>query len=473
MNKENKGPYLVTGAAGFTGGHMVRWLAANGYSVRVFVRDAAQFKKLGLKEVEIAEGDLKNEKSIRAAIKGTAGVFHIAALFRKAGLPDSEYYEVNVEGTRRLLNAAVEEGVPRFIHCSTIGVQGHIENPPAKESDPYNPGDIYQVTKMEAEKLALRTFKEGKIRGVVIRPAMIYGPGDTRLLKLFSMLSKGRFFYVGAGDKYVHFIDVRDLVAAFGRAMELNHLNAEVYTIGGKRALPLNEAVEIICEQLGVRRPWLHLPVKPVQLLGTICEAICTPLRINPPIYRRRVDFFTKDRHFDCSKARQQLGFQPSKDLEEEIADIIDWYYAYGMLVPKKPNSSTLLRTVEGKVTRWDTLAEKTYGFSKEMAEGNISHDLFKTEFPCSLEQINRELLRSGSWKGPLVHTKRDGSKLRVESRWELRNDGDNGAPYVLEINLPDEGDTVEPILAPVENVVGAFAYPFSLNEVATLLQCV
>lgn len=323
---------LVTGAGGFVGGQLVRSLRDQGFAVRAMVRNAAQRSGLEQLGAEVVVADLAKPETLPKAVSGVRGVFHVAALFRQAGLPEEEFYRVNAEGTRALLEAAIAAGVERFVYCSTVGVLGDIANPPADETTPFAPGDMYQRSKMEGEKIAMEFFNSKKITGCVIRPAMIYGPGDTRTLKIFKMIASRRFFYVGTGEAFVHFIDVRDLAQAFILAMTNRERNGEVYIIGGAEAVTLKDVVRRICGLLRVPAPWLHLPVKPMQWMGTVCEAICTPLRINPPLYRRRVDFYTKNRHFDCSKAARELGFTPAQSLNQELADIIADYRARGWL---------------------------------------------------------------------------------------------------------------------------------------------
>jgi nucleoside-diphosphate-sugar epimerase len=328
----NKVPYLVTGAGGFVGSHVVRELLEAGYAVRGMVRNPDQQDAVRQAGAEPVLADLRDPDALGRAVRGVAGVFHIAALFRQADSPDSVYYDINAEGTRRVFEAAVAAGVPRVITCSTSGVLGHIAKLPADESTPYNPDDVYQRSKMEGEKIALDFYRSGRMGGVVIRPAMVYGPGDTRFLKMFHMIARRRFFYVGRGDNLVHFIDVRDLARAFRLAMERRERNGEVYIIVGGRSVTLHEAATLIARELGVSPPWLKLPVKPMQWLGSLCEGICLPLKISPPLYRRRVDFYTKSRSYDGRKARGELGFEPCLTLEQEIHDIVTDYRQRGWL---------------------------------------------------------------------------------------------------------------------------------------------
>jgi nucleoside-diphosphate-sugar epimerase len=221
--------------------------------------------------------------------------------------------------------------VKRFVHCSTVGVQGEIEHPPATEEAPVRPGDHYQESKLEGERLALKIHREKGFPVVVFRPVGIYGPGDTRFLKMFRMvLNKAPI--LGSGDVLYHLTFIDDLVEGIRLVGETPGIAGEVFTLAGPRYTTLNELFRIIADVLGVRPPSLHLPVWPVWAAGAVCEALCRPLRIQPPIYRRRVDFFLKNRAFDISKARRVLGYNPRVDLREGLARTADWYRMQGLL---------------------------------------------------------------------------------------------------------------------------------------------
>ena len=323
---------LVTGASGFTGRALVRKLLERGESVTALVRATSDYAGIEKEGAEIVVGNVKDKASVEKAVAGVDRVYHIAALFREAGFPDEEYYAVNLEGARNLLEASAAAGVRRFVHCSTIGVCGDIKNPPADEKTPYNPGDIYQITKMEGEKLALSYAREGKLNVVVARPASIYGPGDLRLLKMFKLINKGRFVVLGSGKPFFHVVYIDDLVDGFILCAETAKAVGEVFIIAGDEYVELNELFTIIAEKLGVKPPKLHLPAWPVQWLGSLMEKIWIPLGLEPPLYRRRVDFFTKSRSFSIEKARRILGYRPKVDLRRGIENSIQWYRENNLL---------------------------------------------------------------------------------------------------------------------------------------------
>ena len=323
---------LVTGGTGFTGGHLCRRLVKEGNKVRALVRDSKQASTLEEMGVELTVGDLRDRSSLEAAVTGIDTVYHIAALFRPENVTREDFWQVNVEGTRNLIEASIKAGVNRFVHCSTVGVHGEVKNPPATEETPYAPGDDYQDSKTEGEKVALQYMKEGNIPIVIFRPAGIFGPGDRRFLKLFKAIKKRRFLMFGSGEVLYQLIYIDDLVDGIIRCGTKDNAIGEVYILTGSEAITLNQFVAEIADVLDAPFPKLRLPVMPVYWAGYLCELICKPFGIAPPLYRRRVDFFRKDRSFDTSKARQQLSFVPKTKLKEALELTADWYGENGYL---------------------------------------------------------------------------------------------------------------------------------------------
>lgn len=313
---------------------MATRLIKRGHKVRVLARKetpkTGYFKQLGM---ELSIGDITDKDSVKEAVKDVELVYHLAAVLRKVALPERVYWDVHVGGTRNVLEASTQENVDRFVHCSTVGVHGHIANPPADETYPYNPGDVYQKTKCEGEKLALEYFREKGFPGVVVRPCGVYGPRDTRLLRLFKFIYHQKFVMIGRGDVSYHLTYIDDLVDAFELCGQKKEALGEVYIIGGNESPSLNELVEAIAKALSVPVPRKRFPFFwPVWLASWICEAACKPLGVEPPLFRRRVDFFRKNRAFDISKARKELGFDPKIDLETGIKITADWYKKEGWL---------------------------------------------------------------------------------------------------------------------------------------------
>lgn len=325
---------LVTGATGFTGGHLAARLADAGASVRGLVRPASRARggRLASGGVEPVSGDLRDRRALDTACRGVDTVYHVAATYRTAGQSDRTYRAINVQGTDNLLQAALAAGVRRFVHCSTGGVHGHVEQPPANEDAPLAPGDVYQRTKLEAERLARSTGLRTGLEVVVARPIGIYGPGDTRFLKMFRGIARRRFPLIGSGAVFYHLTYIDDLVAGLRLCGEAPQAAGRTYLLAGPRYTTLAELVGLIAAGLGAPPPRRRLPVWPFQLAGAVCEAVCVPLRVEPPLHRRRVDFFTKSRAFDTTRARTELGYAPQVDLPAGIRRTAAWYRGQGWL---------------------------------------------------------------------------------------------------------------------------------------------
>ena len=327
---------LVTGGTGFTGGHLCERLAAEGYRVRALVRAGSDRPSLEKPGVECVVGDLRDRPSLDKVVQGVDKVYHIAALFRPENVTRQDFWDTNVTGTQNLLEAATQANVKRFIHCSTIGVHGDIKHPPATEETEYGPGDDYQDSKTAGEKIALKYMAKGMAEGampvVVFRPGGIFGPGDRRFLKLFRGLKQGQFFMLGDGEVLYQLIYIDDLVEGILRCG--NHPNApgNVFILTGAAPITLNQFVQAVADVVGVPFPQLRLPVMPVYYAGYLCELLCKPLGINPPLYRRRVDFFRKTRSFDTTKARELLDFVPQTALKTALRKTADWYREQGYL---------------------------------------------------------------------------------------------------------------------------------------------
>lgn len=321
----------MTGGTGYTGGRLIARLRGRGHDVTALVRPGAP-RPAGDPGVVWVAGDLSSADALARLVEGAQAVAHVAAVYRTAGHPDSYYREVNVGGTERLLEAAARAGVGRFVHTSTVGVHGHVRHPPADESAPFEPGDIYQETKAEAETLALRFHRARGLPVVVLRPGAIYGPGETRLRKLFRAIARGRYAVVGSGRPHYHLVYIDDLLDGYERALSHPAAPGEAFIVAGPRSVSQRELAGAIARHTGGRVLPLRVPAAPIQFAGDLCEAICVPLELEPPLHRRRVDFWTKNRSFSIDKARRVLGYAPAVDVEEGVARTAAWYRQAGWL---------------------------------------------------------------------------------------------------------------------------------------------
>ena len=322
---------LVTGATGFTGGKVAERVVQNGDDVVAFVRassDTVALKRLG---VECRVVDIRDPHDVAANFGDISKVFHIAAAYRSEHVDHGEFRAVNLEATRNLLDASVHNNVQRFIHCSTVGVQGEIEDPPAAEDYRFKPGDHYQQSKLDGELLALEFFRD-KLPGTVVRPVGIYGPGDTRFLKLFRPIHKGQFVMIGKGEVLYHMTYIDDLVDGFMLAGEKDQALGEIFTIAGPEYTTIRELVDIIAAVLNRKPPRLRVPFLPVYWASIVCDVVCRAINVNPPLYPRRVEFFELDRAFSTDKAQKLLGYEPKVRLADGLARTAAWYKEQGLI---------------------------------------------------------------------------------------------------------------------------------------------
>lgn len=324
---------LIIGGTGFTGSHLTAKLLSLGYNVRLLLRSTPKkHPRTWGPQTEIVLGDICDRASVGKAVQGIDTVFNLAAAYRTAGITDAVYHDVHVKGVNNLLRASFEHGIERFVHCSTAGVHGHIASPPANEDSPFKPGDIYQRTKLSGELLVSESFDTTGIPFTIIRPCAIYGPGDYRLLKLFRLASMRFTPILGNGKVFYHMIHVTDLVDSFILAASHPNAKNETFIIGEDRCYVLNDIIDTIRKIMRRKGTRVHLPAPPFQLAGTVVEKMCIPLGIEPPIYRRRVDFFTKSRSFSNLKAKNRLGFEPKIDLQSGLRATYEWYKGKGLL---------------------------------------------------------------------------------------------------------------------------------------------
>src|SRR5215216_1887620 len=294
---------VVTGVSGFLGAHFAEWALAQGHRV-VGVCHSEGCRKAELRSAltnsgaELSNGDVLDRATLKAAMTGADCVCHFAAAFRESGVSDEYFIRLNVQGTTNVLKAAAEAGVRRFVLCSTAGIYGQRVGGIIDESSPVKPSNIYERSKAEAEQTVRELAPVLGMEYVILRPASVYGPRDERLLKLFRSAAKGRFPLFGPGAGRRHMVHVSDVADAFLRACVVPQAAFQELIIAGPCALPLRQLLTELAIVVGKAKCGPRLPLYPMQLLSACVEDFAKVLHVNPPLYRRRMDFYLTDTEF-------------------------------------------------------------------------------------------------------------------------------------------------------------------------------
>lgn len=322
---------LVTGAGGFIGGALLARLRDIGADTLGTTFDQEQCEALRSKGFRATVFDLRNTGEAPALLEDVEVVFNVAAMFNETEASEDDYFEVNETATLAFAEAALEAGVKRFVHVSTVGVHGDVMEIPATEESPFNPMDRYHRSKLAGELAILtmaRDLGEEEMVVTVNRPAMVYGPGDMRQLKLFRLVARENFVMIGSGRTLAHFGYIDDQVNSLllSAVAPRAAVHAEAFNIASGNPITLNDAVKVIAKALEMDPPEARLPLGPVMFLATLIEFLCRPFGIRPPLSRRRVGFFTHNRAFDLGKAKERLHYVPQVELLQGARETVRWY---------------------------------------------------------------------------------------------------------------------------------------------------
>jgi len=323
---------FLTGGTGFVGGAVARQLLNAGHSIRALVRHGSNSRQLEGLPIEQVEGDLLDAKSLELGVKGCDWVFHIAALYSFWGYPWETFYQTNVEGTRRLLQAAGDAGVDRVVHTSSIATLGLTEDrTPANENTPVSIADMighYKRSKFMAEEVACNFAQQG-LPIVIVNPSAPIGIGDhkpTQTGKVIVDFLNGRMpAYVDTG---LNLVDVEDVALGHILAAEKGRIG-ERYILGGEN-LTLKQMLDHLAEISGLRPVRMKIPHFVTHLWAYLDVTLAR-------IFPQRVPVATPEtarlsyryEYFDSSKAVQELGF-PQNPAYQALRKAIAWYRANG-----------------------------------------------------------------------------------------------------------------------------------------------
>jgi len=319
------GTALVTGGTGFVGSHLVELLLSRGYDVTCLVRDRRRLRWLQGLRVRLVDGDCLDPRSLAAAVRGQAVIFHVAGL-TKAFRP-REYYEVNHSGTTNLLEACAREGrgIRKFVLVSSLAAAGPAaEGKAVTDADLPHPVSDYGKSKLLAEVETLR-FRE-RFPIVILRPSAVYGPRDTDVFELFRWASKG-FILDMRGERFLNWCYVEDLAEGLLLAAERPVPSGSIYFIAEDRIYSLTEFHTALQRTGGVTARIIRVPHWIGSVIGAASEA-AGRLRGRATIMNRQKVREAAQEYWTCDlgKAHAELGFTARVALEEGLTRTWQWY---------------------------------------------------------------------------------------------------------------------------------------------------
>lgn len=323
---------LVTGGTGFVGAAVVRLLLSQGHAVRALVRRGSNLQNLDGLDVELAFGDLLDKESLRQAFKGCRRLYHVGAHY-SLWEPSSEvFYRVNVDGTRKLLEAAMEEGVERVVYTSTVGTLGYRED--GGPADEETPASLDQMTGhyKRSKFLAEEEVRRAVIRGlpvVIVNPSTPIGPRDIKPTPtgqiIVDFLNRRMPAYIDTG---LNFIDVADVARGHILAAERG-LVGERYILG-RINLTLKELFAILGQIAKLPPPRVRVPYRLILPLAYGNHWLSSLITKRPPrIPLEGVKMAKRRMFFDASKAVRELGL-PQSPIEQALEEAVRWFTDHG-----------------------------------------------------------------------------------------------------------------------------------------------
>jgi nucleoside-diphosphate-sugar epimerase len=324
---------LITGAGGFIGRHLIRHQIERGRRVRALDCNAQRLRNLASTEgLDVIVGDIADRDVQRKAVNGAELVFHLASAHLETGLPYTEYHRINVAAVGALLEESRDAGVRRFVHISTCGVHGTVENPPGDEQAPFRPDIEYERTKLAGELLAHDFYDRYRFPLVVVRPVWVYGPGCKRTARLFCSIAEEKFVMASQGLNLRSAVYITDLLDSLELCATRQGIEGEVFIIAHDPPVTVRDIVDEVARVVGVSRPRRRIPLWLAWWLIASAEVYGRTFRKSPSISRRSLKFFTNDAGFTCEKARRMLGFNPQVDLRTGLELTYQWWHRKGAL---------------------------------------------------------------------------------------------------------------------------------------------
>lgn len=321
-------PVLVTGATGFLGARLAAMLRERGDRVRALARPTSDLRRLADLGVELVEGDVSEPESVVRAAAGCRLVFHCAGKVSDWA-PRAEFLRVNAGGTANVVEACVHGGVRRLVHVSSLTVLGLPRDGRVRdETAPVASGrlDFYTESKLAGERRVVEAHGRGGLETTVLRPGVIWGPGDAAILPRFrDLVRRGRMVLVDGGRNVLGLAHVDNLALALTLAGDAPQAAGRLYHVTDDETVTAREAVEAIADAAGAPRPRRSLPFGAVYAAAAAMEAGARLLgrREPPPLTRYGVRLVACDVRWNVSRLRRELGWAPTATFHARVAEAV------------------------------------------------------------------------------------------------------------------------------------------------------
>lgn len=319
---------LVSGATGFLGGHLLIRLREKGFHVRALARPTSDIAGLVRSGVELSEGDVADRGSLRRAMAGRQLVFHTAGRVSDWGTR-REFWQANVEGTANVIAACREAGVRRLVHVSSLTVLG-LPRSGARvdETSPVDDAsrDFYTLSKIAGERLVREANGGGGLETVVIRPGVIWGPGDATIVpRLAALLRRGRLVFIGRGANHLGLSHVENLSQGLILAALAPAAAGQTYHLTDGEEITARAAFCALAAVQGVAPPRFALPFPAAYALAAMMEwkSRTRGAVVPPALTRYGVRLVACDCRYDNRKAQNELGYRPALTFRQGIASLV------------------------------------------------------------------------------------------------------------------------------------------------------
>jgi nucleoside-diphosphate-sugar epimerase len=326
----------VTGATGFIGSHLTELLVRNGNTVKILARPSSAPSVLRGLDVEVVRGDVTDATAVEKAIAGCQHVYHLATGRNRAQLSQQQNYAINVEGTSHVVLAAKKAGVERLVYGSSCGVYGTIRTPPANENTKVQPNTYYRASKLIAEQIVRAAFVESRLPVVIARIPSVIGPRATNWLRLARVIATGQFRLLGSGENRKHLGCVSDVVQGLQRCGTVPGIEGQSYILAGNEPVTFAQFVNLIAQELGVELLRGYMIPGPFRVFHTLAGKIFSAFGVEVRFAHRYELFFT-DEVFQITKARQELGYDPTVSVRDGVRQMVQWYREHGDLPTRQP----------------------------------------------------------------------------------------------------------------------------------------